>query len=617
MIEFDLKVIRTISVVSLSEATNIKNNSSKLKLSINARKVLERRYLIKDDGVKESPEEMFHRVASYVARADLKYDENADIKSLARKFYRLMADLEFLPNSPTLMNAGTTMGQLSACFVLPVEDSMEGIFNSLKYMALIHKSGGGVGFSFSKLRPKGDLVQTTAGIASGPVSFMRIYDTATEVIKQGGRRRGANMGILNVNHPDILEFIKAKENKDIPLSNFNLSVAVDDIFIEKVQTDGEIELINPRNQEVVKKISARTVFDLMVEMAWKTGDPGILFLDEINHKNPTPKLGSIEATNPCGEQPLLDYESCNLGSVNLARIVEDGEILWDKLKDTVEIAVHFLDNVIDVNHYPLDEIKNHTLKTRKIGLGVMGFADLLIKLGIPYNSWEALQVAEKIIKFISQMAREASVELGKNKGSFPAFKGSKWDREGYPAMRNATTTTIAPTGSISIIAGVSSGIEPLFAVSFQREVMEGTRMLEVNELFQEVARERGFYSEELMTKIARNGSLQSLDEIPEDIHRLFVTTYQVDPSWQVRIQATFGRYVDNGVSKTVNLPSKATPHDVREVFLLAYKLGCKGITVYRYGSKRKQVLYVGKLDHKYLNAKSEYSGGCPSTVCLH
>lgn len=567
---------------------------------------------------------MFSRVASSVARADLLYHDDDDLESLAGEFYQLMAGMEFLPNSPTLMNASTPMSQLSACFVLPVEDSLDGIFNSLKYMALIHKSGGGVGFSFSKLRPAGDMVQTTTGIASGPVSFMRIYDVATDVIKQGGRRRGANMGILYVDHPDILEFVTAKGNisdedsqEDNLLTNFNLSVAVDDSFMQKVQNDDEIELINPRNREVVENISARTIFDLMVKMAWKNGDPGILFMDEINRNNPTPHLGVIGATNPCGEQPLLSYESCNLGSINLARMVEHGGVLWDKLEETIKVAVHFLDNVIDINQYPLQEIKSSTLLNRKIGLGVMGFADLLIKLKIPYNSPEALDVAGELMSYISKTAREASVELGKIRGSFPAFKGSKWDREGYPTMRNATTTTIAPTGSISIIAGVSSGIEPLFAVSFKREVMEGTRMLEINSLFKDVARERGFYSEELMMEIAREGSLEGLKEIPEDVRRLFITTYQVDPACQVRMQAAFQKYVDNGVSKTVNLPADATPQDVRDVFLLAHQLKCKGITVYRYGSKKKQVLYVGKLNHEYLSAKSGYSGGCPSSVCLH
>ncbi len=558
---------------------------------------------------------MFKRVAFSVAKMDLKYDENADTEGLTDEFYKLMTCMDFLPNSPTLMNAGTSLSQLSACFVLPVEDSIEGIFNSLKYMALIHKSGGGVGFSFSKLRPAGDVVRSTKGIASGPISFMRIYDVATEVIKQGGRRRGANMGILNVNHPDISEFINAKGKKELKsvgnkgsynnleeekgdygsvLTNFNLSVAVSDNFMQKVHDNQDIELINPRNGKVTKTIPARTIFDLMVKMAWKTGDPGILFIDEVNRTNPTPNLGSIKATNPCGEQPLLDYESCNLGSINLARMVNNGEILWNKLERTVKIAVHFLDNVIDANQYPLSKIEAQTLKTRKIGLGVMGFADLLIMLKIPYNSGKALDIAEKLMSFISETARETSVELGKSRGSFPSFEGSKWDREGFLAMRNATTTTVAPTGTLSIIAGASSGIEPLFAVSFQREVMEGTKMLEVNSLFEDMARERGFYSEELMIKIARTGSLKGMSEIPEDVQKLFVTAHEVNPAWQVRMQAAFQKCVDNGVSKTVNLPASATPADVRKVFILAYQMKCKGITVYRYGSKKKQVLYMGK-----------------------
>ena len=602
-----------------------------------------------------------------MARVDVQYNKNVDMEGLSNKFYQLMASLEFLPNSPTLMNAGTSLNQLSACFVLPVEDSIKGIFDSLKHMALIHKSGGGVGFSFSKIRPAGDVVRSTKGIASGPISFMHIYNAATEVIKQGGRRRGANMGILNVDHPDILEFIMAKgkgkrkeqlepeikgmikvgikeeskkknvegskeeikeefrpseiEYKDQYLTNFNLSVAVDDEFMQKVHDDSLIELVNPRNNEVVRSVSARMIFDLMVNMAWESGDPGILFIDEINRYNPTSHLGVIEATNPCGEQPLLPYESCNLGSINLALMVENGEILWDKLRTTIKTAVHFLDNVIDANQYPLPEIESMTLETRKIGLGVMGFADLLIMLRIPYNSPEAVDIAGKIMNFISTTAREASVELGEIRGSFPAFEGSKWDKEGYSAMRNATTTTIAPTGSISIIAGVSSGIEPLFAVSFQRDVLDGSKLLEVNSFFEKVARERGFYSENLMLEIARKGSLNGLIGIPEDILQLFVTTYDVDPSWQVRMQAAFQEHVDNAVSKTVNLPSTATPEDIREVFLLAHQLKCKGITVYRYGSKKKQVLYVGVVpenqDHEYLSAKSEYSGGCPSFICIH
>lgn len=569
-------------------------NSSVPELSFNALKVLERRYLLKDELGKiiETPQEMFRRVASFIAHVDLLYDKNTDVDRLEEDFYHLMANLEFLPNSPTLMNAGTSMNQLSACFVLPVPDSVEGIFNTLKYMALIHKSGGGVGFSFSNLRPQGDVVRSTKGIASGPLSFMRIFDVATEVIKQGGRRRGANMAIMNVNHPDVLDFIKAKEMEG-PLSNFNLSVGVDDQFMQAVKEGETYDLVNPRNQEVVKSLSAREVFDFMVEMAWKSGDPGIIFLDQINHTHPVSHLGRINATNPCGEQPLLDYESCNLGSVNLARMVKDGKFLWDKLDFVVKTAVHFLDNVIDANLFPLKEIETQSLKTRKLGLGVMGFAEMLIMMGIPYNTPKALEWARRIMRFISKNSREASAELGRKRGSFPAFKGSKWHKEGFNAMRNATTTTIAPAGTLSIIAGVSSGIEPLFAVCYIREVMEGTQLLEVNGLFEKIARERGFYTTELMMKIARRHSLQGLNEVPPDIKNLFVTAHQMDPQWHVEIQAAFQEFVDNGVSKTVNLPGEASPQDVKAVFLLAHQLKCKGITVYRYGSREKQVLNIG------------------------
>lgn len=569
-------------------------NSSVPELSFNALKVLERRYLLKDELGKiiETPQEMFRRVASFIAHVDLLYDKNTDVDRLEEDFYHLMANLEFLPNSPTLMNAGTSMNQLSACFVLPVPDSVEGIFNTLKYMALIHKSGGGVGFSFSNLRPQGDVVRSTKGIASGPLSFMRIFDVATEVIKQGGRRRGANMAIMNVNHPDVLDFIKAKEMEG-PLSNFNLSVGVDDQFMQAVKEGEPYDLVNPRNQEVVKSLSAREVFDFMVEMAWKSGDPGIIFLDQINHTHPVSHLGRINATNPCGEQPLLDYESCNLGSVNLARMVKDGKFLWDKLDFVVKTAVHFLDNVIDANLFPLKEIETQSLKTRKLGLGVMGFAEMLIMMGIPYNTPKALEWARRIMRFISKNSREASAGLGTKRGSFPAFKGSKWHREGFNAMRNATTTTIAPAGTLSIIAGVSSGIEPLFAVCYIREVMEGTQLLEVNGLFEKIARERGFYTTELMMKIARRHSLQGLNEVPPDIKNLFVTAHQMDPQWHVEIQAAFQEFVDNGVSKTVNLPGEAPPQDVKAVFILAHQLKCKGITVYRYGSREKQVLNIG------------------------
>ncbi len=587
-----------------------------LKLSLNAVRVLERRYLLKDEkgNVVETPSGMFQRVAKSVAFADKNY--GGDVEETTKRFYKAMTNLEFIPNSPTLMNAGTDIGQLSACFVLPVEDSIDGIFDALKYMALIHKSGGGTGFSFSRLRPKGDVVKSTGGVASGPVSFMRIFDVATEVIKQGGRRRGANMGILRVDHPDIIEFITAKSKEGV-LSNFNISVGVTDEFMEKVERDEEYELVNPRNGEVVKTVRARDIFDLIVANAWRTGDPGLVFLDEINRKNPTPEVGVIEATNPCGEVPLLPYESCNLGSVNLSKMVHKGEVDWERLAETVRLGVHFLDNVIDVNRYPLPQVEEMTKANRKIGLGVMGFAEMLIKLDIPYDSKDAIEMARKVMLFISEEARAKSVELGEERGSFPNFERSIWAGK-YSAMRNATVTSIAPTGTISIIAGTSSGIEPLFAVAFVRNVI-GTRLVEVNPLFEEVARKRGFYSRELMMKIAKAGTLQNVDDIPDDVKRVFVTALDIDPEWHVRMQAAFQEYVDNAVSKTVNLPYSATLEDVRRVFMLAYKLKCKGITVYRYGSKREQVLYLGvtpgEEEEKYVVADSEYSGGCPAGVC--
>ncbi|MCW4034717.1 MAG: vitamin B12-dependent ribonucleotide reductase, partial [Candidatus Bathyarchaeota archaeon] len=558
-----------------------------LKLGVNAIKVLKSRYLIKDEHGKvvETPSEMFRRVAKAVAEADLLYDKNADIKKTEETFYRVMADREFLPNSPTLMNAGTRLGQLSACFVLPVEDSIDGIFTTLKHMAIIHQSGGGTGFSFSKLRPAGDIVGSTKGVASGPVSFMTIYDAATNVIKQGGRRRGANMGILDVSHPDILQFIAAKSQEGI-LTNFNISVAVTDKFMKAVENDQEYSLVNPRNNKVEKKLRARHVFDLLVANAWRSGDPGLVFIDEINRHNPTPKLGRITSTNPCGEQPLLPYESCNLGSVNLAKMVKDKEIDWDKLRSVVRVAVHFLDNVIDVNKFPVPQIAELTKANRKIGLGVMGFADLLILLGIGYDSEEALTVAEKVMQFISNEATKMSVEIGEKRGAFSNFVGSLWEKRGYKTIRNATVTTIAPTGTISIIAGCSSGIEPVFAVALVRNVMEGTKLLEVQPTFERLAKSRGFYSKELMMQVAKTGSVQKLDEVPVDVRPVFVTSLDIAPSWHVRMQAAFQKFVDNAVSKTVNLPYDATVEDVRQVYLLAHKLRCKGITVYRYGSKK-------------------------------
>ncbi len=593
-----------------------------LKLGINAIKVLKRRYLLKDEEGKviETPSQMFRRVAKAVAKADLLYDKEVDVKKTEEEFYQIMANLDFLPNSPTLMNAGTRLGQLSACFVLPVEDSIEGIFTTLKHMAIVHQSGGGTGFSFSKLRPAGDIVRSTKGIASGPVSFMTIYDAATNVIKQGGRRRGANMAILDVTHPDILKFIEIK-SREGALTNFNISVAVTDEFMETVEKDGEYSLINPRSGKVEEKLRARHVFDLMVANAWRTGDPGLVFIDEINRHNPTPKVGEIRSTNPCGEQPLLPYESCNLGSINLAKMVKDGDLDWEKLRRTTRTAVHFLDNVIDVNKYPIPEIAQITRANRKIGLGVMGFADMLIRLDIPYDSEEALAIAEKVTKFISEEATKKSVEIGEERGPFPNFRGSLWEKKGRKNIRNSTVTTVAPTGTISIIAGCSSGIEPIFAMAFIRNVMEGTRLLEIQPTFEKIAKEKGFFSTDLMLKIAKTGSIQKLEEISKKMRRIFVTALDIAPEWHVKMQAAFQKYVDNAVSKTVNLPPDATVEDVRKIYWLAYKLKCKGITIYRYGSKKEQVLYVGPLltkemvTEKHVSANSEYSGGCPTSEC--
>ncbi len=582
-----------------------------LMLSLNAVEVLKRRYLLKDERgeVIETPHQMFERVARAIAHVELRYGKSKEeVNELERSFYQLMSKLEFLPNSPTLMNAGTELGQLAACFVLPVEDSIEGIFEAVKNMAVIHQSGGGTGFSFSRLRPRGDVVRSTGGIASGPVSFMRVFDVATGIIKQGGKRRGANMSILSVDHPDIVGFIRAKEGGEF--ANFNTSVAVTDDFMHALEGNEDYWLINPRTKEEVRKISAREVFNEIVTYAWKTGDPGIIFIDEINRTNPVSAVGRIEATNPCGEQPLLPYESCNLGSINVSKFVNprDGEIEWERLKDVVWICVRFLDDVIDVNSYPMPRIEEMTKANRRIGLGVMGFAELLIKLGIAYDSQAAISTGERLMQFITREARQCSQALGSEKGSFPNFELSVWSQS--DAMRNATVTTIAPTGTISIIAGCSSGIEPLFAVTFKRNVMGG--MLEINKLFEERAKEEGFYTKDLMLAIARRGSIQGMKEIPEDIQRIFVTALDIAPEWHVRMQAAFQTYTDNAVSKTVNLPSDATQEDVKNVFLLAYKLKCKGITVYRYGCKEDLLsLEVPKLLlEDYVRADSEYTGEC-------
>ncbi len=574
----------------------------KTSLSENALAVLKSRYLKKDDKgkVQETPSQMFQRVAANIAAAEEIYkpeiSEEEQFK-VEEEFYQTMASLEFMPNSPTLMNAGLRLQQLSACFVIPINDSMGSIFGAIKDTALVHQSGGGTGFNFSRLRPKGDLIRSTSGTASGPISFMTVFNAATEVVKQGGKRRGANMGILRIDHPDILEFITAKEEEG-KLNNFNLSVALTDEFMKAVKKKKPYELINPRTNQVVGTLNAQDVFDLIVSLAWRNGDPGIIFIDRINEDNPTPKLGRIESTNPCGEQPLLPYESCNLGSINLSKMIIEGKgksrTDWEKIARTVRSAVHFLDNVVDMNKYPLSEIEAMTRGNRKIGLGIMGWADMLIKLGIPYDSEKALKLAEKLMSFISREAWQKSEELASQRGVFLNFKDSVFDKEDGLKVRNATCTTIAPTGSISIIAGCSSGIEPLFAIAYTRKhILGGKVLVEVNPLFEKIARKEKFYSKKLMDKVVEAGSLKDIKEVPARIKKIFITALDINWKWHIKMQAAFQKYVDNAVSKTINFPFIATSECIRSAYLMAYQLGCKGITIYRTESRKQQVLNIG------------------------
>ena len=560
----------------------------------NAEIILKKRYLKKNDrgDIIESPEEMLRRVARHVAAGDNKFGPRGTVAKTEEKFFHLLSNLWFLPNSPTLMNAGNRLGQLAACFVLPVDDSMESIFDAVKHTAIIHKSGGGTGFSFSHIRPANDTVSSTTGVSSGPLSFLKVFDTATEAVKQGGTRRGANMGLLRVDHPDIEAFITAK-NDPLQLPNFNLSVAITQRFLDALENDTTYELINPRNGQVMRQVSAKKIFDLIAASAWQSGEPGIVFIDRLNRDNPTPALGDLDATNPCGEQPLLPFESCTLGSINLSRMVNAKGVMFTRLKRTVHDAIHFLDNVIEVNQYPLPQIGKASQKTRKVGLGIMGFADMLIKMNIAYDSQAAIDQAKTVMSFIHGEARKASSDLGKRRGNFPAYGKSVFNRPQTPHMRNATVTTIAPTGTISLLAGTSSGIEPLYAVAHVRNVLSGRKLVDIHPLFLKIAKKEGFYSTQLLEAVSQSGSIQSLESVPPSIRLLFHTAHDISPQWHVKVQAEFQKYTDNAVSKTINFPASASLEQVAEAFMAAASQDCKGITIYRDGSRKNQILSAG------------------------
>ncbi|KKQ90879.1 MAG: Ribonucleoside-diphosphate reductase [Berkelbacteria bacterium GW2011_GWA1_39_10] len=598
--------LKQVDIVNDSKNKQAKTNKKNLtkteitpELSENALTVIEKRYLLKDRNNKpiETPQEMFHRVSRHITKADLLYNATKEeVEKNEQDFYQIMAKLEFLPGSPTFSGSGTQLGQLSSCFVLPVEDNMQSILKTQMDMGLVQKSGGGTGFSFSRIRPKNDLVGSTGGIASGPVGFMQMYNDTTDMIKQGGIRRGANMGILRIDHPDIIEFIEYK-NKEGTLTTFNISVGITDKFMKAVKEDKDYDLINPNTNKKVQTLKAREIFDKIVDGAWNNGEPGIVFLDAINKTNPTPQLGEIEATNPCGEQPLLPYESCNLGSINLGKMVKDTgkavEIDWEKLDRVTSLATHFLDNVIDMNQFPIAEIEEMTKSTRKIGLGIMGFADLLFQLEVSYDSDEAIDIAEKLMKRISDASHQTSQKLAQKKGNFPAFEGSMWDKKDNKFMRNATTTTIAPTGTLSIFASATSGIEPIFALVYTKTVMDGTALVEVNRYFKRALTNAGIYSDDLIKKVSKSGSIQDFDEIPDKIKKIFVTCRDISPEWHVKMQAAFQKHTDNAISKTINFPNSATISDVKQAYLLSFDLGCKGITVYRDGSRNVQILTTG------------------------